>query len=345
MSANKSNSNLPRIVLGTMTFGLEETPTESTVIRVRGKKKVGEFLEMLHAYGHIEIDTARVYGQGDTEKVLSQLPTAHFKIATKVFPGYPGAHDAIQLPKIFRQSLEALNATKVDIFYLHAPDYDTPFEVTLKAVDELYREGLFERLGLSNYSSWHVATIYEHCKQNGYVLPSVYQGNYNAINRSVVPELLPCLRHYNIAFYAFNVISSGLLSGKYKFQEDEIAEGSRFDPNTGFGSVFREYYWNKLHFEGVKALEKAAKANDLTLLEASLRWIRHHAGLTAKDAIILGVSNIKHFEENLTDLEKGPLPQAMIDAFDEASEHVKAAAPAYFRSPETPQLPVNMKKD
>ena len=57
----------------------------------------------------------------------------------------------------------------------------------------------------------------------------------------------------------------------------------------------------------------------------------HHSGLDAKDGIIIGASSMHHLEENLTDLEKGPLPEEMVKAFDEAWEHVKICCPSYFR--------------
>ncbi|KAF9947038.1 hypothetical protein BGZ65_009187 [Modicella reniformis] len=293
-----------------MSFGLEDTEVEGTVIRIRGAEKVGEFLKTFHSFGHNEIDAARIYGMGDSEIVLGQVPTVHLKISTKVFPAHPGAFDMVNLPKQFRESLEALKATKVDILYLHAPEPDTPIEVTLQAINELHRDGLFERL-----------------------LPSTDVLKYNPIARGVVPELLPCLKYYNIGFYAFNTAGGGLLTGKYKFDQEDIAEGSRYDPNLSSGKRFRERYWHKLNFEGVEILEKAAKANDMTMLEASMRWMRHHSGLEAKDGIILGASNLQHLEQNLKDLEKGPLPQAMIDAFEDAWERVKPVASHFFRYP------------
>lgn len=73
--------------------------------------------------------------------------------------------------------------SSVDIFYLHAPDRSTPYEVALKGINELYKEGKFKRFGLSNFPSYEVAEIVEICKANGYVLPTVYQGMYNAIAR------------------------------------------------------------------------------------------------------------------------------------------------------------------
>ncbi|KAG0048731.1 hypothetical protein BGZ83_006334 [Gryganskiella cystojenkinii] len=317
-----------------MTFGLEETKGEGSVIRVRGTEAVRPFLETFAAYGHVEIDTARIYGHGDTEIVLSQLPNAHLKFATKVYPYADGDLNSVKLPRQFRQSLAALKVPNVDLFYLHAPDFETPLEETLKAVNDLYQEGLFQRFGVSNYASWQVVLIHQICKQNGYILPTVYQGMYNPIVRAVVPELLPSLKHLNIAFYAYNPIAGGMLSGKYKFDQD-VAEGSRYDPKTGLGALFRHQYWNTLTFESVQILIKAAETNQIPLLEATLRWMKHHSGLDGKDGLILGASQVHHLEENLKDLTKGPLPQAMIEAFDEAWEKVKPVSPTYFRTANT----------
>ncbi|KAG0378478.1 hypothetical protein BGX24_003690 [Mortierella sp. AD032] len=282
--------NIPRVILGTMTFGLDSTSGQTSVVRVRGSANVGPFLDTFHAHGHIEIDTARIYCNGDTD---CSLPIAY-------------------------RSFEDCN------------------QETIKAIDDLYREGLFERFGLSNYSAWNVAQIYELCKQNKFVLPTVYQGMYNPIARSVTTELLPCLKYYNIGFYAFNPISGGMLSGKYKFAEDEVQEGGRYDPNTGFGKMFRDRYWTKTNFEAVQALTKVATENNLSLLEATLRWMRHHSSLTAKDGIIMGASTVAQLEESLTALDKGPLSEAMLKAFDDAWEHVKATTSWYFRGPDAP---------
>ncbi|KAG0048730.1 hypothetical protein BGZ83_006333 [Gryganskiella cystojenkinii] len=335
--------NTPRVILGTMTFGLEDTQTELSVIRVRGVEAVRPFIEKFTAYGHVEIDTARIYGRGDTEVLLSQLPNAHLKLATKAYPMEEHGFNSVKLPKQFRQSLEALKVPKVDLFYLHAPDVLTPLEETLKVVNDLYKEGLFERFGVSNYPAWQVALIHQICKQNGYVLPTVYQGILNPIVRAVVPELLPCLKHLGISFYAYNPIAGGMLSGKYKFDQ-EVEEGSRYDTKTGFGALFRNQYWNQLTFEAVQILVKASEANHIPLLEATLRWMNHHSGLEAKDGIIIGASQLKHLEENLEDLKKGPLPKAMVEAFDEAWEKVKAVSPTYFRSV-TVYRPQLVKKD
>ncbi|KAI1315392.1 Aflatoxin B1 aldehyde reductase member 2 [Mortierella claussenii] len=314
-----------------MTFGLETTKFETSVVRVRGVQNIKPFFDAFKAHGHEEVDTARLYGNGDTELALGQLPMESFKIATKVWPTAHKAFGSDNLKRTFKESLTALNATKVDIFYLHAVDDTTPFEETVKAVDELYREGLFDRFGLSNFAAWQVALIYQLCKQHGYVVPTVYQGLYNAFSRNVQNELLPCLKALNIAFYAYSPIAGGLLSGKHKF-EGVGSDGGRFDLKSHFGKVFRDLFWNTLYFEAVSNVEKVAKEHGLTLIETALRWLQYHSGLGPNDGIILGVSSVKNLEDNLKDLEKGPLPKQVVDAYDEAWEHVKVACPPYHWS-------------
>ncbi|KAF9212208.1 hypothetical protein BGZ59_007074, partial [Podila verticillata] len=251
-----TESQSPKIVLGTMTFGLEGSNATIYPVRILGPENVKPFLDTFHKYGHVELDTARIYCNGDTEKVLGSLPIQDFKIGTKVWPSIPRAHGAENLGRIFRESLVALKASKVDILYLHSPDATTPFEETVKAIDDLHKEGLFDRFGLSNFAAWQVTLIHQLCKQNGYVLPTVYQGKYNAITRDVVRELLPCLRTLKIDFYAYNPIAGGLLSGRYRFDDTEISDNSFFSTKTAYGQMYRALYWNNLYKDAVLKLSK-----------------------------------------------------------------------------------------
>lgn len=96
----------------------------------------------------------------------------------------------------------------------------------------------------------------------------------------------------------------------------------------------REMYWSKTNFEAIENLKAAAeKYHNITLLEATLRWMRHHSGLTAKDGIILGASKVEQLEETLTALDQGPLGAEMIKAFDDAWEHCKGITEWYFHDP------------
>lgn len=79
-------------------------------------------------------------------------------------------------------SLRELKTDCVDIFYLHAPDRSIAFDDTMREVNELFQEGRFKKLGLSNYPAWEVAEIYNIAKERGWVLPSIYQAMYNCFS-------------------------------------------------------------------------------------------------------------------------------------------------------------------
>lgn len=96
-------------------------------------------------------------------------------MATKVYPTVPGTHTPEMLRSKVRDSLTALNTEDVDIFYLHAADRSVPFVDTLQTVNELYKEGRFKTLGLSNYTAYEVAEIVTLCKERGWVRPKIYQ--------------------------------------------------------------------------------------------------------------------------------------------------------------------------
>ncbi|KAI9203020.1 Aldo/keto reductase [Polychytrium aggregatum] len=320
----------PHVILGTMTFGT------GVGGRINDLAVIQEILDLFHAHGHTEIDTARMYCQGNTEEVLAALniQTSHhgFSLATKVYPFQSGDHEPEKLKATFAASLAALKTQKVDIFYLHAPDHQTPLEDTLGAVQSLYEAGHFKELGLSNYPSWKVMEIWRICKEKGYVLPTLYQGMYNAITREVEPELIPCIRHLGMRFYAYNPLCGGLLTGHYKFDMD-IEKGSRFDGTNSQGDRYRQRYWNQVNFEAVEIIKAACAKHGVTPAEAAHRWLLHHSMLdqTKGDGIIIGISSVGHAKQNLDDCEKGALPTEVVDALDEAWHRAKGASPLYHR--------------
>lgn len=218
------------------------------------------------------------------------------------------------------------------MWYLHAPDRTVPYEDTLREVNNLYKEGYFKRFGISNYASWEVAELCEIANRNGWKKPDVYQGVYNALHRAVEPELFPCLRRYNIAFYEFNPLGGGFLTDRYQRDTSAHEEGSRFDPARSQGQNYRRRYWNDTYFDALDAVRPVAHKLGLTTAEAALRWVNHHSLMKKEhgDAIIIGASSTKQLEENLENLDKGPLPQEMLDAFDEGWEIAKTVCKPYF---------------
>jgi aflatoxin B1 aldehyde reductase len=261
-------------------------------------------------------------------------------VDTKLYPNAGGfaafedgyTHKPEDIRRGLTNSLKALQTEKVDIFYLHAPDRNTPFEDTLREVNKLYQEGHFSRLGLSNYMAWEVAQICEICIKNEWVMPTVYQGVYHVLQRSIEGELIPCLRKYGISLYAFQPLAGGLLTGRYKRDQTEFEEGSRFDPKLLSGTVARGRYWNDAYFDALETIHSTATKHALTDAEIALRWLKYHSKLSQDlgDAIIVGASRVSHLDSNLEDLEKGPLPEEVVEAVVEAWSLVKGTVPNYW---------------
>ncbi|TFK32310.1 Aldo/keto reductase [Crucibulum laeve] len=326
------------VVMGSMTFGEEGQDGA----RIHDLKEVKDILEVFRSHGHTEIDSARVYSGGTSEEYLGQLAEYlkenGFKIETKLYPTKAkGDQDGIShtpesLRKHLLRSLDALKLTTLDIWYLHGPDRTVPYEVTLKAVNELYHEGYFKQFGISNYAAWEVAEMVGICKANGYIQPTVYQGVYHALHRAVEPELFPCLQKFGISFYEFSPLGGGLFTGRYNSLDDKPEPGSRYDPDRVQGKSYRSRYWKEPHFQALKTISNLAEKHNLTLAEIALRWVSHHSLLRREhgDAILIGASRLSHIKQNLLDLEKGPLPAEVVSALDEAWLTVEPYSIRYF---------------
>ncbi|KAG0376422.1 hypothetical protein BGX24_007770 [Mortierella sp. AD032] len=323
------DNNLMNVILGCMTFG-----PEGAGARVKTNEGATEIINAFRKYGHTALDTARIYTDGNTEKMMGDLDLQGLTVDTKCFPIQLGGLEAGKVKHSLQLSLDALKTDKVHVFYLHAPDYATPIQETLKAVDELYREGKFEVFGLSNYPAWVVAQIYYLCKSNGYIVPTVYQGMYNAFTRHIEPELFACLDDLGIKFHAYNPLCGGVLTGAYTFDAN-VEEGSRFDPDAKQGARYRERYWKREYFEAVTLLKKVAEPHGLNLVQIAFDWLQFHSKMQANrgDGIIIGASSLKHTVQNLDALKNGkPLPQDVLEAVDRCWDLTRESSPSYFRT-------------
>ncbi|XP_025303203.3 aflatoxin B1 aldehyde reductase member 4 [Canis lupus baileyi] len=322
----------PATVLGTMEMGRRMDAAASAAA-------VRAFLER----GHTELDTAFMYSDGQSESILGGLGLGlrgghcTVKIATKANPWEGKSLKPDSLRTQLDTSLKRLQCSRVDLFYLHAPDHDTPVEETLRACHQLHQEDKFVELGLSNYAAWEVAEICTLCRSNGWVLPTVYQGMYNATTRQVETELFPCLRHFGLRFYAYNPLAGGLLTGKYKYEDKDGKQPvGRFFGNN-WAETYRNRFWKEHHFEAIALVEKALQAaygsSAPSMTSAALRWLYHHSQLQGArgDAVILGMSSVEQLAQNLAATEEGPLAPAVVQAFDQAWHLVAHECPNYFR--------------
>ena len=170
------------------------------------------------------------------------------------------------------------------------------------------------------------------CKGNGWVRPSVYQAMYNAITRSIEPELVPALRRYGIDLVVYNPIAGGLFSGKIR-TKDAIPESGRYSDQSPIGQMYRQRYIKDDTLRALQIIEPVAAKHGLTMIEIALRWLVHHSILRivgGNDGIIIGVSSKEQISSNLDNLEKGPLPYEVTQALDDAWAVTKAGAANYW---------------
>jgi len=315
---------------GCMTFGNQvDEKAASEILQL--------FKEHQNQYGGpFDLDTAYIYTDGKSEDILGRLLTpqisSNLYLATKVNPKINGLTPE-SIRKQLETSLARLQRTSVDLLYLHSPDPNTPIEDTLRECHKLHTEGKFKELGLSNYASWQVVNIWHICNRNGWVKPTVYQGMYNLLTRSVEKELFPALRMLGIRFYVYNPLAGGLLTGKHT---NEIKQGSRFTL-PGTGDMYKQRYWNSGFLGAMEVLEKAITNYNqntdkpISLLEVAFTWLIHHSKMQQNDKIIIGASSVDQFISNLKVIHTPALPESILSACEEAHTLCIPHTPSYFR--------------
>lgn len=309
------------LVLGTMTFGEQ-------VFGENAAEMVDRFL----SYGYRELDTAYVYNNGECERILGAVLKGRergaFKLSTKVNPRVTGRLDKYAVLTQLNTSLDRLGLDKVDTLYLHFPDPDTPVESALEGCAQLYDEGKFGELGLSNFPAWMVSEVYNICKMHGWMLPGVYEGLYNPLSRFAERELDQALSYYGMRFYAYNPLAGGMLTSKYSGKDRTIKEGRFINrPN------YQQRYWKDSYFDAVDKIKEVCATYCMDAAEAAYRWLVHHSMLKAErgDAVIVGASRLTQLEQNMQAAAGGELPDDVVEAVNHAWEISRVDAPEYFK--------------
>ncbi|KAH8896486.1 Aldo/keto reductase [Thozetella sp. PMI_491] len=331
MSNPAAQNAKPRVILGLMTFN----PDPSSGARILDVGEFGKALDVFQGRGYHEVDTARVYGNGTQEAFTREAgwKKRGLKLATKVkYPHTPGDNVHDKVIESVEKSLAELGTDSVDILYLHAADRATPFTDTISALDKLHKAGKFTTLGLSNFTAFEVAEVVMTAKYNNWVRPTLYQAMYNAITRSIEPELVPALRRYGIDIVIYNPIAGGLFSGKIK-SVDVVPESGRYNADDNMGKMYRKRYIKDTSFQALQLIEPVVARHGLTMIETALRWAVHHSALKVldgNDGIIIGVSSKEQIDDNLTNLEKGPLPDEVVKVLDDAWNITKVDTAPYW---------------
>ncbi|KAK7206180.1 NADP-dependent oxidoreductase domain-containing protein [Myxozyma melibiosi] len=299
--------------------------------KIKTVEAMAEILELYHSHGNKYLDCAYIYPAGfpgEAESFLGELnvtDNGKFVVDTKLDSFRDGAHTEQSIYNSIKVQLERLKVDKVRTLYLHAPDRTVSFEESHRAMNELYKQGKFERFGLSNYNVKEIEEFAERARKNGWVAPSSYEGLYNIVSRRPETDLLPVLRKYNISFYAYSPLASGFFSNIKRGQAP--APGSQFDPATFNGTFNQDWFFKDDLFTAVEKLTEVGEKHGISNNEIALRWLRNHSQLGKGDAILVGYSKIDQLKQNLEYLEGGPLPEEIVQAIDSIWETIKDSAP------------------
>lgn len=154
---------------------------------------------------------------------------------------------------------------------------------------------------------------------------------YNFITRGIEANLVPTCRRFGLDIVVYRPMAGGLFSGRYK--TSDLPPEGRFSNNISSGAALRRRYFKDSTWDALRVIEPVVEKHGLTLIETSLRWLAHHSKLRfqdGNDGVIVGVTKIEQLEGNLRDLQKGPLPEDVLAALDEAWMLCKAEESNYW---------------
>jgi aryl-alcohol dehydrogenase-like predicted oxidoreductase len=248
-------------------------------------------------------DTADIYGNGDSERLMGEVLEGRreFVLATKFgweASGAEGAPDAApgsreHIRWAVEGSLRRLRTDRIDLYQYHRPDGITPPEDTLAALDELVGEGLVGAIGCSNFSAAELEEAERISRERGLARFVTLQNEYSLLQREVEAEVAPACERLNVSILPYFPLASGLLSGKYR-RGERGPEGTRLSGKQAGSDE---------QFDVIEALEAFAEERGVGILDVAI------AGLAAQPAIgsvIAGATRPEQVRANVASLSWRP---------------------------------------
>jgi aryl-alcohol dehydrogenase-like predicted oxidoreductase len=303
----RSGLRVSRLGLGTMTWGRDTDEHEAR----------DQLIDFLAAGGTL-LDTADVYGDGLSERILGKLLTEvgrdEVVLATKAVsrPGTQRRFDASRghLLRALDGSLARLGVDHVDVWQLHAWDSATPWEETLSALQFAVTTGRVRYVGISNYSGWQTAAAATAAVAAGLPIVSS-QMEYSLVERGIEREVAPACEALGIGLLPWSPLGRGVLTGKYRHGTPADSRGG--SPHF---AAFVSPYLGPDARRVVDAVCTAAEGLGAAPLEVALAWVRDRPGVTAP---IVGARTAAQLRVVL-ESEELTLPDEIREALDEVSE-------------------------
>lgn len=283
--------------IGALHFGVYLDQAASTRIILRA-----------HELGVNFIDTAPMYGNGDSEKYIRKAIEGHrheFLISTKVGlvpkiapDGTFGCCVAPMTPDYIRSCLEKslidLGTDYIDLYQVHAFDPDRPVEDTLRTLDSLVREGKVLYTGCSNYNHIELELASSAAKRNGWTEFVSFQVQYSLTERRAEQDIAPSCHNHGVGILCNRALSRGILANKYK-PNQPLPEGSRASMS------YRVRQWlSESTMLLVEDLNEFARKRGHTSAELAIAWL-----LTRPDVsiVLAGMRNLEQLEINVRGTE------------------------------------------
>jgi aryl-alcohol dehydrogenase-like predicted oxidoreductase len=287
------------LCLGTMTFAAGEGMWKP--IAGVEQKLADELVHLSVDAGINFVDTADVYTNGESEKVLAQaianlgIARKDIVIATKAYGRTgPGRNDVGasrgHIMDAVEASLKRLKTDYIDLYQIHASDSVTPIEESLRALDTLVTQGKVRYIGCSNWYAWQIMKANGISDAKNLARLETLQAYYSIAGRDLEREIVPLLEDQRTGLLVWSPLAGGLLSGKYtrEHQKPEDSRRSAFD----FPLVDKERTWRILD-----VLQPVAKAHESSVAAVALAWMLAKPFVTS---IIIGAKRADQLQQNLS---------------------------------------------
>ncbi|GGP45792.1 aldo/keto reductase [Saccharothrix coeruleofusca] len=307
-----------QLCMGTMTFGGASGVYEH--IGNVDQAGANELVKAAVDGGINFFDTADVYSAGESEETLGRafrelgIPRNEYVLATKVYSRMgPGRNDVGasrgHIMDAVEASLRRLRTDHIDLYQVHATDLVTPLEETLRALDDLVRQGKVRYVGVSNWQAWRIAKALGIGERLGLAPLNTVQAYYSVAGRDVEREIVPLLEEEGLGLLVWSPLAGGLLSGKFS-RDNQSPDGARrsgFD----FPVVDRDRVWNVLD-----VLRPIAEAHGCSPARIALAWLLTRPSVTS---VLVGAKRLSQLQDNLAAVDV-VLNEDEIRRLDEVSE-------------------------
>jgi aryl-alcohol dehydrogenase-like predicted oxidoreductase len=239
-------------------------------------------------------DTADAYGSGTSESFLGECLGARRRdvaIATKFGVGSPSGASRRTIMRTVEASLKRLNTDWIDLYQVHFPDPNTPIEETLRALDELVRQGKVRQIGCSNFSARQVEEAQAASKQNGLAAFVTCQDEYSLLVRGIERDRVPVMQRYGMTLLPYAPLAGGFLTGKYEHGKP-LPNNARL----AYSSHHASDVINNRNWSLVEKLRQFATSTGRSMLDVAFGWLLAKP-VTA--SVIAGASTPEQVELNV----------------------------------------------